>query len=493
MIPLLLATMVVLTLETALATFVATRAWDYRPARLFVPLVASLSLLNLLVVIRGATDDLAVLYVAHAVATLVLAALCATLLLFFSALFVPQWWEGARPIRWIALPYALALPILALDMFGRLGLIVRGLRFSDGISRLDTVQPGGSIALALFVVGWIVQLALLGSAFVRDRRTRPALGLLALAIVLASSIGLFVDSYPALDQFGGLIQTLLLIGALAVVVLRTRLFTPTRAALDLAIQAMSEAVAVLDRDAKVIYANPQAASLGLWTGHTVDAALRGGGADPYALANLLVQVQRIERGAPQILTIDERRIELSSAPVSDPRGRLLGTLLLGRDVTELERRNALLEQERGRLADSVRALEAGRRERAELVATVAGLSLPLIPVLDGVLVLPLVGPIDSGRIAEFTRVLLGGIERERARLVLIDVTGVPLLDEVAAAGLLRGVRAAGLLGARCVLVGVRPEIAEALVALGVPLGRLATAATLQQAIRDELRLDVLAR
>ena len=291
------------------------------------------------------------------------------------------------------------------------------------------------------MAGWLVQLALLGVVFVRDRRARPALGLLALAIVLASSIGLLADRYPLLDQFGGLIQTLLLIGALAVVVLRTRLFTPTRAALDLAIQAMSEAVAVLDRDAKVIYANPQATSLGLWTGHTVDAALRGGGADPYALANLLAQVQRIERGAPQILTIDERRIELSSAPVSDPRGRPLGTLLLGRDVTELERRNVMLEQERGRLADSVRALEAGRRERAELVATVAGLSLPLIPVLDGVLVLPLVGPIDSGRIAEFTRVLLGGIERERARLVLIDVTGVPLLDEVAAAGLLRGVQA----------------------------------------------------
>ena len=151
MIPLLLATMVVLTLETALAAFVATRAWDYRPARLFVPLVASLSLLNLLVVIRRATDDLAVLYVAHAVATLVLAALCATLLLFFSALFVPQWWEGARPIRWIALPYALALPMLALDLFGRLGLIVRGLRFNDGISRLDTVQPGGSIALVAVI------------------------------------------------------------------------------------------------------------------------------------------------------------------------------------------------------------------------------------------------------------------------------------------------------------------------------------------------------
>ena len=84
-------------------------------------------------------------------------------------------------------------------------------------------------------------------------------------------------------------------------------------------------------------------------------------------------------------------------------------------------------------------------------------------------------------------VLMAGIEQARARLVLIDITGMPLLDTAGAAGLLRGVRAAALLGARCVLVGVRPEIAQSLVALGVPLAELATAATLQQAVHNELR------
>jgi rsbT co-antagonist protein RsbR len=64
---------------------------------------------------------------------------------------------------------------------------------------------------------------------------------------------------------------------------------------------------------------------------------------------------------------------------------------------------------------------------------------------------------------------------------------MPLLDTAGAAGLLQGVRAAALLGARCVLVGVRPEIAQSLVPLGVPLSELTTAATLQQAVLNELR------
>ncbi len=110
----------------------------------------------------------------------------------------------------------------------------------------------------------------------------------------------------------------------------------------------------------------------------------------------------------------------------------------------------------------------------------------MIPVLEGVLVLPLVGEFDTVRAGEFTATLLQGIERERARLVLIDITGVPLLDTVSAQGLLTGVRAAALLGARCVLVGVRPEIAQALVALGTSLDGLATAANLQQALWSEL-------
>lgn len=78
--------------------------------------------------------------------------------------------------------------------------------------------------------------------------------------------------------------------------------------------------------------------------------------------------------------------------------------------------------------------------------------------------------------------LLEGIERRHAHTVLIDLTGLPLLDMAGAQGLLSGISAAALLGARCVLVGVRPEVAQALVALGLSLHELITAATLEQAV-----------
>ncbi len=75
----------------------------------------------------------------------------------------------------------------------------------------------------------------------------------------------------------------------------------------------------------------------------------------------------------------------------------------------------------------------------------------------------------------------------RAYLALIDITGVPVLDSMGTISLVRATEAAGLLGARCRLVGICPEIAQALVALGVPLSNLATAASLQQGLASVLR------
>jgi PAS domain-containing protein len=126
--------------------------------------------------------------------------------------------------------------------------------------------------------------------------------MLLLAVLLASAIGLLAGRIELPSRIGGLLQTLLL-GALAYTVLRTRLFMPTRAALDLAIQAMSEAIAVLDQAGKVIYANPRAAALGPAPGRTAETELREAGAEPFELASLLAQTERTEHGAPQALTL----------------------------------------------------------------------------------------------------------------------------------------------------------------------------------------------
>jgi anti-anti-sigma regulatory factor/PAS domain-containing protein len=444
---------------------------------------------NLTSLVRAMVTDSAGAYAAGVVANLNLGALSMVFLLFFSALFVPQWWQGSRPIRWICIPHALVLVVLCIDLIGRAGLITNGQTLVDGEYRWNLVQPGAWIVLVLFTVSWGLLLVILAFAFVRERRTRPLIGLLFLAIAISSTIGLFGSRLGLPERVDGLFQTALFLAALAYAVLRTRLFTPTRAALDLALQALREAVAVLDRDGEVVYANPQAAALGFGVGQPAAPALHGAGAEPSVVADLVAQAEQGTQRTLSPMALGARQIEFSVAPVADTRGRLQGTLLLGRDVTEVLERSAQLERERQRLAATVRELEDEQAERAQLAATVQELSLPLIPVLEGVLVLPLIGAFDSARIAEFTSVLLEGVERERARLVLIDITGMPLLDTHGAAGLLRGVRAAALIGARCVLVGVRPEIAQSLVSLGVPLAELATAATLQQAVRDQLRAE----
>lgn len=160
--------------------------------------------------------------------------------------------------------------------------------------------------------------------------------------------------------------------------------------------------------------------------------------------------------------------------------------MLVRDVSEAARYQRLLETERARLAATLADLQDARQQEERLVATVRSLSLPLIPVLPGVLVMPLIGDFHGARMNEFLDALLQGIETRRASTVMLDITGVTRLDAEGAHGLMTGIRAAALLGARCVLVGVQPEVAQALIATGVTLSDAPTAATLEQAVVGQL-------
>jgi anti-anti-sigma factor len=122
-------------------------------------------------------------------------------------------------------------------------------------------------------------------------------------------------------------------------------------------------------------------------------------------------------------------------------------------------------------------------------AAVRELSAPVIPVLPGVLVAPLVGELDSGRAEALTINLLGAVEREQARHIIFDITGVPVVDTHVAQVLLQTTSAIRLLGARVLLVGVRPEVAQTIVSLGVDLGTIATYADLREAVAAQLLSD----
>jgi rsbT co-antagonist protein RsbR len=120
------------------------------------------------------------------------------------------------------------------------------------------------------------------------------------------------------------------------------------------------------------------------------------------------------------------------------------------------------------------------------------LSTPLIPLHTGILALPLVGTIDSHRASQIMETLLEGIARQQADVVIMDITGVPVVDTAVGNHLVQAARAAELLGARVILVWISAEVAQTMVQLGINLSRIVTLATLQSGIEYALELQGLA-
>ena len=121
------------------------------------------------------------------------------------------------------------------------------------------------------------------------------------------------------------------------------------------------------------------------------------------------------------------------------------------------------------------------------------MSVPVLPLLASTLVMPLVGALDTKRLALMQEQALHALERSPARQLILDITGVPIVDTQVALGLTQLVQAAQLLGTRVSIVGIRPEVAQALVGLGISLPNIKTFSTLQlgvaQALAAETRLD----
>lgn len=116
------------------------------------------------------------------------------------------------------------------------------------------------------------------------------------------------------------------------------------------------------------------------------------------------------------------------------------------------------------------------------------LSAPLIPVFDGISVMPLVGTIDTERAKQIMENLLNGVVKNRSEVVLIDITGVPVVDTMVAHHIIQAADAVRLVGAKCMLVGIRPEIAQTIVNLGINLNQFTTKNTLKKGMEAALEL-----
>ncbi len=111
------------------------------------------------------------------------------------------------------------------------------------------------------------------------------------------------------------------------------------------------------------------------------------------------------------------------------------------------------------------------------------LSTPVVKLWDGILAAPLIGTLDSARTQIVMENLLQKIVEQSADFAIIDITGVPTVDTLVAQHLIKTVTAARLMGAECIISGIRPQIAQTIVHLGVDLGNVATKATLAEALR----------
>ncbi len=115
-------------------------------------------------------------------------------------------------------------------------------------------------------------------------------------------------------------------------------------------------------------------------------------------------------------------------------------------------------------------------------AALRELSTPIVPIMQGVIAMPLIGSIDSYRAQQVIETLLEGVNTTGAQIVILDVTGVPVVDTQVANTLLRSAQAVRLLGAEVLLTGIRPEVAQTIVGLGLDLSHIRTLATLQDGV-----------
>jgi rsbT co-antagonist protein RsbR len=115
------------------------------------------------------------------------------------------------------------------------------------------------------------------------------------------------------------------------------------------------------------------------------------------------------------------------------------------------------------------------------------LSTPVVKLWDGILALPMIGTLDSARTQVVMETLLQRIVETGAEVAILDITGVPTVDTLTAQHLIKTVTAARLMGAECIISGIRPQIAQTIVHLGVDLGDVITKATLADAFAMALR------
>ena len=173
-------------------------------------------------------------------------------------------------------------------------------------------------------------------------------------------------------------------------------------------------------------------------------------------------------------------LEASYNPVFDLEGRVVSVTKFATDITEKveSARHTEIALEKAREAERI---------REELDRTLKEMSTPVMPIWDAILLLPLVGVVDSVRTDDVMRKSLERISETRSKVFILDISGVPAVDTAVANQLLKITKATLLMGCETIISGLSPAIARTMVDLGVDVGEVRTTATLRDAFAISLR------
>ncbi|GAB4161532.1 MAG: HAMP domain-containing protein [Roseiflexaceae bacterium] len=151
---------------------------------------------------------------------------------------------------------------------------------------------------------------------------------------------------------------------------------------------------------------------------------------------------------------------------------------------ELQNQVHMAQQARVSAEQAQQLITAQLTTISEQRTLISEMDVPVIPVTDSTLVIPLVGVIDENRIANLTNRALQAVADQRANTLILDVTGIVAIDQQVAKGLIGVLNSARLLGARTVLVGMRPEVSQTIVQLGISFQSMRTYSTLRNALAN---------
>lgn len=213
-------------------------------------------------------------------------------------------------------------------------------------------------------------------------------------------------------------------------------------------------------------------------------------------------VEALETGTYEALQSYARNLSERIIPRGVETHEVIGIVLLLRDVlarslfakyrdnfSKLNRILDAYEPAANRIANTVSVGFVQERERVirEQQEAIRELSTPVLQVRERLLILPIIGIIDPKRAQQLTEQLLQGIRKNRAKVVVIDITGVAAMDEKVANHIVQTVDAARLLGASVIVTGLSTEIAQTLVTIGVDLTKIITVGDLQGGIEEAER------